>query len=171
MNRLRLGLRRIEAAPSLQLGLCVPKFCGIRAGCKSAVSTWVKAWSMPSISSVLMVRVSSEWRVLLLFMIVPISYPKAISPPRTCTLTCKMSFHNETNRHTAQHSIRNLICQSISYSAACCGGCPGTSSGCPSSIKTMYPTFAVHCRRGLAQTACVGCTPDNLFTNGSSPIK
>ncbi len=37
--------------------------------------------------SSLMVRLSSEWMMLLRFIMVPISYPRAIRPPRIRTLT------------------------------------------------------------------------------------
>lgn len=49
--------------------------------------TCTKPGPNPSMVSSLMVRLSSEWMMLLRFMMVPISYPRAIKPPRIRTLT------------------------------------------------------------------------------------
>lgn len=50
--------------------------------------TCTKPWPMPSMVSSFMVRRSSEWMMLFRFMMVPISYPNAIRPPKIRTLTC-----------------------------------------------------------------------------------
>ena len=51
--------------------------------------TCTKVCSIPSMLSSFIESLSSEYEVLVRFMMVPISYPKAISPPRILTLTCK----------------------------------------------------------------------------------